>query len=110
MNELACLEEDLVRSSEDEEDLTDDNLEELPLEVKVEEDSSAEADLSGDDMLKVDEALKGQELSVRNLIIAAIGVMKTRKARPDTKRICNWIHRRYGKPYQVRQRLRLIEQ
>ena len=100
MNELACLEEDMARSSEDE-DLSDDNLEELPLEVKVEEDSSTEADLSGDDMLKVDEALKGQELSVRNLIIAAIGVMKTRKARPDTKRICNWIHRRYGKPYQV---------
>ena len=36
---------------------------------------------------------------MRNLIVAAIGVMKSRKARPDTKRICNWIHRRYGRPY-----------
>ncbi len=48
---------------------------------------------------KLELALNGQEPTVRNLIMAAIGVMKSRKARPDTKRICNWIHRRYGKPY-----------
>ena len=41
----------------------------------------------------------GDGPTVRQLILAAIGVMKTRKARPDTKRICNWIHRRFGKPY-----------
>lgn len=44
-------------------------------------------------------ALDGQEPTCRNLIIAAIHVMKSRKARPDTKRICNWIQRRYGNPY-----------
>lgn len=48
---------------------------------------------------KLERALDGQEPTVRNLIMAAIGVMKSRKARPDTKRICNWIHRRYGRPY-----------
>merc|ERR1712018_969182 len=48
--------------------------------------------------LKLEAALNGQEPTVRNLIMAAIGVMKNRKARPDTKRICNWIHRRYGNP------------
>lgn len=35
--------------------------------------------------------------SIRDLIMSAIGVMKTRKARPDTKRISSWIHRRYGR-------------
>ncbi|TRY63254.1 hypothetical protein TCAL_02608 [Tigriopus californicus] len=48
---------------------------------------------------KLERALVGQEPTTRNLIMAAIGVMKNRKARPDTKRICNWIHRRYGQPY-----------
>ena len=45
--------------------------------------------------------LNGEEPSIRNFIFAAIGVMKNRKARPDTKRICNWIHRRYGNPIQT---------
>ena len=49
--------------------------------------------------MKLETALQGQEPTTRNLIIAAIGVMKNRKARPDSKRICNWIHRRYGQPY-----------
>ena len=37
----------------------------------------------------------GEPPTVRSFIFSAIGVMKNRKARPDTKRICNWIHRRY---------------
>ena len=49
--------------------------------------------------VKLQKALDGQEPTVRNLIMTAIGVMKSRKARPDTKRICTWIHRRYGRPY-----------
>merc|ERR1719510_2082102 len=46
----------------------------------------------------LDFALNGQEPTVKNLILAAIGVMKNRKARPDSKRISNWINRRYGRP------------
>ena len=42
--------------------------------------------------------LNGQEPTSKNLILAAIGVMKNRKARPDSKRISNWINRRYGRP------------
>ena len=42
--------------------------------------------------------LNGQWLSSKNLILAAIGVMKNRKARPNSKRISNWINRRYGRP------------
>jgi len=45
----------------------------------------------------LDLALNGQEPTVKNLILAAIGVMKNRKARPDSKRISNWINRRYGR-------------
>jgi hypothetical protein len=46
---------------------------------------------------ELDVALNGQEPTVKNLILAAIGVMKNRKARPDSKRISNWINRRYGR-------------
>ena len=66
---------------------------------------------------ELDAALNGQEPTVKNLILAAIGVMKVkcrnfiqtlisdirwlpfqnRKARPDSKRISNWINRRYGR-------------
>ena len=35
----------------------------------------------------------GDKADVRTLIMAAIAVMKSRKARPDSKRISNWIHR-----------------
>ena len=38
----------------------------------------------------------------RDLVLAAITVMKGRKARPDTRRLCNWVHRKYGRPVQVR--------
>ena len=66
---------------------------------------------------ELDAALNGQEPTSKNLILAAIGVMKVsyrpshplhpfhmprlpfqnRKARPDSKRISNWINRRYGR-------------
>ena len=35
-----------------------------------------------------------------DLVLAAISVMKGRKARPDTKRLCNWVHRKYGRSVQ----------
>merc|ERR1719422_2439621 len=35
--------------------------------------------------------------STQDLVLAAISVMKGRKARPDTKRLCNWVHRKYGR-------------
>ena len=38
--------------------------------------------------------------STQELVLAAISVMKGRKARPDTKRLCNWVHRKYGKSVQ----------
>ena len=40
---------------------------------------------------ELDAALNGQEPTSKNLILAAIGVMKNRKARPDSKRISNWM-------------------
>ena len=43
---------------------------------------------------------KGVNSSTRNLVLAAISVMKGRKARPDTKRICNWVNRKYGRSVQ----------
>lgn len=43
---------------------------------------------------------KGVNSSTRNLVLAAITVMKGRKARPDTKRICNWVNRKYGRSVQ----------
>ena len=42
-----------------------------------------------------------RESSTRELVLAAITVMKGRKARPDTRRLCNWVHRKYGRPVQV---------
>ena len=38
--------------------------------------------------------------STGDLVLAAISVMKGRKARPDTKRLCNWVHRKYGRSVQ----------
>ena len=38
--------------------------------------------------------------STGDLVLAAIAVMKGRKARPDTKRLCNWVHRKYGRSVQ----------
>jgi len=38
--------------------------------------------------------------STQDLVLAAISVMKGRKARPDTKRLCNWVHRKYGRSVQ----------
>ena len=35
-----------------------------------------------------------------DLVLAAISVMKGRKARPDTKRLCNWVNRKYGRSVQ----------
>ncbi len=43
---------------------------------------------------------KGVNTSTRDLVLAAISVMKGRKARPDTKRICNWVNRKYGRAVQ----------
>ena len=43
-----------------------------------------------------------RESSTRELVLAAITVMKGRKARPDTRRLCNWVHRKYGRPVQVK--------
>jgi len=43
---------------------------------------------------------KGVNTSTRDLVLAAISVMKGRKARPDTKRICNWVNRKYGRSVQ----------
>ena len=43
---------------------------------------------------------KGVNTTTRNLVLAAITVMKGRKARPDTKRICNWVNRKYGRSVQ----------
>ena len=37
----------------------------------------------------------------RDLVLAAITVMKGRKARPDTRRLCNWVHRKYGRAVQA---------
>ena len=45
-----------------------------------------------------------RESSTRELVLAAITVMKGRKARPDTRRLCNWVHRKYGRPVQVQSR------
>ncbi|CAB4069864.1 unnamed protein product [Lepeophtheirus salmonis] len=42
-------------------------------------------------------SVDGHDPAVRKLIIMAIDVMKNRKARPDGKRISNWINRRYGR-------------
>ena len=39
-------------------------------------------------------------MNLGDLVLAAISVMKGRKARPDTKRLCNWVHRKYGKSVQ----------
>merc|ERR550519_2482295 len=41
-----------------------------------------------------------RESSTRELVLAAITVMKGRKARPDTRRLCNWVHRKYGRTVQ----------
>eukprot|EP00092_Neocalanus_flemingeri_P040939 GFUD01044577.1.p1 GENE.GFUD01044577.1~~GFUD01044577.1.p1 ORF type:complete len:952 (+),score=235.97 GFUD01044577.1:97-2952(+) len=41
-----------------------------------------------------------QDSSTQDLVLAAISVMKGRKARPDTKRLCNWVHRKYGRSVQ----------
>jgi len=38
-----------------------------------------------------------QSSTTRDLVIAAISVMKSRKARPDTKRLCNWVSRKYSR-------------
>merc|ERR1711892_231669 len=38
--------------------------------------------------------------TTQDLVLAAISVMKGRKARPDTKRLCNWVHRKYGRSVQ----------
>merc|ERR1712115_671507 len=38
--------------------------------------------------------------STQDLVLNAISVMKGRKARPDTRRLCNWVHRKYGRPVQ----------
>lgn len=38
-----------------------------------------------------------QSSATRELVIAAISVMKSRKARPDTKRLCNWVSRKYSR-------------
>ena len=43
---------------------------------------------------------KGVNTSTRDLVLAAISVMKGRKARPDTKRLCNWVNRKYGRAVQ----------
>lgn len=43
---------------------------------------------------------KGVNSTTRDLVLAAITVMKGRKARPDTKRICNWVNRKYGRSVQ----------
>jgi len=43
---------------------------------------------------------KGVNTSTRDLVLTAITVMKGRKARPDTKRICNWVNRKYGRSVQ----------
>ena len=40
---------------------------------------------------------KEANASTKDLVLAAISVMKGRKARPDTKRICNWVNRKYGR-------------
>ena len=71
----------------------------MTLEVPSEDGVGGEDNMRPVADAKLEQALEGQEPTTRNLIVAAIGVMKSRKARPDTKRICNWIHRRYGKPY-----------
>lgn len=42
----------------------------------------------------------GPTISTQDLVLAAITVMKGRKARPDTKRLCNWVHRKYGRSIQ----------
>ena len=43
---------------------------------------------------------KGVNTPTRDLVLASISVMKGRKARPDTKRICNWVNRKYGRSVQ----------
>ena len=48
-----------------------------------------------------------RESSTRELVLAAITVMKGRKARPDTRRLCNWVHRKYGRPVQVTSHLHM---
>ena len=48
-----------------------------------------------------------RESSTRELVLAAITVMKGRKARPDTRRLCNWVHRKYGRPVQVTSHLQI---
>ena len=44
-----------------------------------------------------DIAMNSQEPTSKDLILTAIGVLKNRKARTDTKRISNWINKKYGR-------------
>ena len=57
---------------------------------------SPEADVTSECMMAI-----SKESSTKELVLAAITVMKGRKARPDTRRLCNWVHRKYGRPVQV---------
>ena len=86
---------------DDDEDIDDEEEDDDDEEVKSAKDGetgNGSSNLKPVKDLKLSVALNGQEPTIRNLIMAAIAVMKNRKARPDTKRICNWIHRRYGNP------------
>jgi len=56
---------------------------------------TAAAMLAGE-LGRADAARQGSS-STAQLVLAAISVMKGRKARPDTKRLCNWVHRKYGR-------------
>ena len=47
--------------------------------------------------VQVTSAVEDDSKSTGDLVLAAISVMKGRKARPDTKRLCNWVHRKYGR-------------
>ena len=76
----------------------DDDL--LSTENELDESVASNEDSPTKQVKSSPNSLNGQEPTIRNFIFAAIGVMKNRKARPDTKRICNWIHRRYGHPIQ----------
>ena len=57
---------------------------------------SPEAEATSECMMAI-----SKESSTKELVLAAITVMKGRKARPDTRRLCNWVHRKYGRPVQV---------
>ena len=47
--------------------------------------------------MQVTSSAEDDSKSTGDLVLAAISVMKGRKARPDTKRLCNWVHRKYGR-------------